>query len=58
MPMATDDWPFLYTRQPTIPGLTLRGIGADARAVGPAVVRVRRPQGAWRRRRDRRPSAG
>jgi len=26
MRMATDDWPFLYTRQPTVPGLTLRGI--------------------------------
>lgn len=23
---ATDDWPFLYTREPTIPGLSLRGI--------------------------------
>jgi len=24
--IATDDWPFLYTRVPTIPGLTARGI--------------------------------
>jgi SAM-dependent methyltransferase len=24
---ATDDWPFLYTREPTLPGLTARGIG-------------------------------
>jgi SAM-dependent methyltransferase len=24
---ATDDWPFLYVRQPGIPGLTWRGIG-------------------------------
>jgi len=23
--LATDDWPFLYTRHPTIPGLTVRG---------------------------------
>jgi SAM-dependent methyltransferase len=24
---ATDDWPFLYTRTATLPGLTLRGVG-------------------------------
>jgi SAM-dependent methyltransferase len=24
--MATDDWPFLYARNPTIPGLTWRGV--------------------------------
>ena len=24
---ATDDWPFLYVRQPDMPGLTVRGIG-------------------------------
>src|SRR4029079_9277235 len=24
--VATDDWPFLYTRDPTIPGLTARGM--------------------------------
>jgi SAM-dependent methyltransferase len=23
---ATDDWPFLYTREPAVPGITLRGI--------------------------------
>lgn len=25
--LADDNWPFLYTRTPTVPGLTLRGIG-------------------------------
>lgn len=27
MPPATDEWPFLYTRKPTVPGYILRGIG-------------------------------
>ncbi len=26
LPPATDDWPFLYVRTPTIPSLTLRGV--------------------------------
>ena len=27
LPPATDDWPFLYVRKPTVPGSTWRGIG-------------------------------
>ena len=27
LPPATDDWPFLYVKQPTIPGHTWRGVG-------------------------------
>lgn len=26
LPPATDDWPFLYARRPTVPGLTLRNV--------------------------------
>ncbi|HEY8504574.1 MAG TPA: hypothetical protein VIL46_08320, partial [Gemmataceae bacterium] len=42
---ATDDWPFLYLREPTIPALTLRGMGVMALvALGMLLAFRDRPQ--------------
>jgi SAM-dependent methyltransferase len=46
-PLATDDWPFLYLRRPTIPALNLRGIALMA-GIAVLIVRLGTPARALR----------